>query len=90
MENTAGTSSYMVNGVSTGGNLKIPVQIKTGLTSRLLGITVIRADNLNNPAIYPINTPFISWTINNNIITVLKVTGIQDNNKYSLTLEILS
>jgi hypothetical protein len=72
------------------GNLKIPVQVKTSLRSRVVGLNVIRVENLTNSSIYPTNNPFVAWTINNNILTVQKVTGIQDNNKYRLTLEIIS
>lgn len=72
-----------------GGDLKIPVQIKTGL-AKVQGIKVIRADNLTNITTYPVNAPFISWTLSTNIITVKKITGIQDDNKYNLTLEIIN
>lgn len=75
---------------NSGGNLKVPAQFKTSLKRRIIGLHVIKAENLTNPAVYPTNTPFISWTFNNNILNVLNVTGIQDNNKYRLTLEILS
>lgn len=72
------------------GNLRIPTQFKTNLKSRILGINIIKAENTTNPSIYPIEAPWISWTIENNIITVKKVTGLQDNNKYNLTLEVIS
>jgi hypothetical protein len=72
------------------GNLKIPVQFKTNLTGRIQGLHVIRAENLTNPAIYPTQTPWVSWTINANILTAQKVTGIPDNNKFKLTLEVIS
>lgn len=75
---------------NSSGNLKSPVQFKFNLKSRILGLNIIKAENLTNSNTYPTNAPFISWTINENIITVKKVTGIQDNNKYRLTLEIIS
>ncbi len=80
--------SITVENVS--GNLRTPVQFKTTLKDKLLGFNIIRAENLTNSSIYPTNAPFISWTINENIISVKKVTGIQDNNKYRLTLEVIS
>lgn len=72
------------------GVLNTSVQLKTNLNSKIVGITVIRADNLTDPTLYPTQTPFVSWTLNGKIITVLNVTGIQDDNKYQLTLEVIS
>lgn len=65
-------------------------QIKTGLNNKIIGIQCIYAVNLINPAIYPINQPFISFTINANIITILNVSGLQNNSKYSLRLQLLT
>lgn len=75
---------------NSSGILKVPSQFKTNLTARIRGINIIKADNVSNPAIDPVEAPWISWTINTNIITVRKVTGIQADNKYQLTLEIIS
>jgi len=70
--------------------LKTTTQFKTNLTSRIQGLTIIKAENLTNPSVYPTASPWISWTINSNIITIKKVTGIQPNAKYRLTMEIIS
>lgn len=75
---------------ATGGTLKIPVDLKTRLTGRIVGIHVIKSDNLTNTAVYPTNTVGVSWTLNGTIINIKNVTGIQDNNKYRLTLELIS
>lgn len=72
------------------GALKIQTQLKHSLANRILGFNVIRAENLTNPATYPTSIPFPSWSINGNIITFHQVTGIQADNKYRLTLEIIS
>lgn len=72
-----------------GGNLKMPTQFKIGL-SKIIGMNTIRAENLTNLAVYPTSIPFLTWTLNGNIITVKNVSGIQDNNKYRLTLEVIS
>lgn len=71
------------------GDLKYPVQFKTNLT-RPMGMPVIRAENITNPAIYPTNQPFISFSTNGNLVTILNVSGIQQDNKYRLTLEVIS
>lgn len=75
---------------NVGGNLKIPVQFKTSLSGRIQGFNIIKAENITNPAIYPTQAPWITWTINSNILTIQKVTGIPDNNKFRLTLELIS
>lgn len=75
---------------STGGTLKMSVQIKLSLKNRIIGLNVVRAENLTNSAVYPTNAPFLSWGVSTNIMTILNITGIQDNNKYRLTLEIIS
>lgn len=75
---------------NSSGNLKIPIQFKTNLNGRIQGLQCIRADNLINTNVYPTSAPFISWSINANIITIKKITGIQDDNKYRLTVEVIS
>lgn len=75
---------------NTAGALKSQTQLKVTLKNTVLGLNVIKAENLTNPATYPTALPFPSWTINGNIMTFRQVTGIQANNKYRLTLELIS
>lgn len=88
--NVTGTGSYNVNGIATGGDLTPSVQIKIKLSSKMIGINVIKADNATNPGTYPINAIGLSWTVEKDIITLNKVTGIQDGQKYNLVLELIS
>lgn len=88
--NVTGLGSYMVNGINTGGDLSPSVQIKSKLSGKIIGINIIRADNLTNPATYPINAPWVSWSSEAKIITIRKVTGLQDGDKYNLVLELIS
>lgn len=74
----------------TGGKLKTITQFKFSLTNRILGLNIIKVENLTNSSIYPTAAPWISWSPNGNIITVSQATGIQDNNKYRLTIELIS
>lgn len=76
--------------IDTTGKLINPPQIKTSLLSKIRGIQTINAINLRNSTIYPTGYPFVSWTINGQIITVLNVTGLQNNSEYQLTLEVIS
>lgn len=76
--------------VNTAGILAPSVQIKTKLASKMIGINVIKADNTTNPGTYPTNAIGLSWTVEKDIITLNKVTGIQDGQKYNLVLELIS
>lgn len=75
---------------NTAGELKIPTQFKTNLKGRIQGFHILNVENLTNTTTYPTAAPWISWTISGNIITIKKVTGIQDDNKYRFTLEIVT
>lgn len=71
------------------GELKMPVEVKNLVKTRLKGISCIQAQNLTNVNTYPTSAVFIVYTITgNNIIKVLKVLGLPDNNKFSLTLRL--
>jgi uncharacterized protein YuzE len=64
-------------------------QIKTTVSGKISGIVVINATNLVNPTTYPTNTPFVSYTTSGNILTILNITGLQNNSQYKLVLEII-
>lgn len=62
-------------------------QYTIGLDSRIRGVLVVRAQNLDNIANFVNNAPFISYSQNNNnIITVNHITGLIANEEYRLTL----
>lgn len=88
--NVTGDGSYNVNGVATGGDINPSVQIKSKLAGKIIGINVINSVNSTNPNSYPINAIGLSWTAEKNIITINKITGIQDGEKYNITLELIS
>lgn len=69
------------------GNLINPPPVKFNILGyRLKGMQVISATNLVNSNIYVTSQPFISWTINGNIITILNVTGLPINSSFRLTV----
>lgn len=56
----------------------------------LLGVNVIRAQNLTNTTTYPASTPFLSFdSSGNGVYTIKNISGLQSNNKYKLTLELI-
>lgn len=70
------------SGVPTGNNL-----IKSAV-SNPKGTNVIRAINRTNIGTYATNQPFISYEAgpSPNIIKIKKISGLQANNKYELTI----
>ena len=51
---------------------------------------IINARNLTNSATYPESSPFISFTPNGQgLYTINKINGLQANNKYRLTFEVI-
>lgn len=55
----------------------------------LRGITVLRAQNVDNRAIYATNQPFVSYEPSGTgIYTIRNITGLPENQKFRLTLEL--
>jgi hypothetical protein len=50
----------------------------------VLGVTVIKVENLTNSTIYPTSAPFISFQIVNNTVRINNITGLLPNNTYRL------
>lgn len=50
----------------------------------VLGVQVIKAENLTNTAVYPTSAPFISFQIVNNTVRINNITGLQADNVYRL------
>ncbi|NDE09880.1 MAG: hypothetical protein EBZ95_04850 [Chitinophagia bacterium] len=71
------------------GKLVNPPQVKITNLIKVNGLNCINAINLVNPAIYPSTSPFVSFSINGQILSILNVSGIQVNSQYRLTLELL-
>lgn len=63
-------------------------EIKLNILNRVLGVQVLNATNVNNAAIYPTTAPWISWSINSNILRILNITGLPVSSQWQLTLDI--
>lgn len=72
--------------VDSNGSPTVPTAFKSSLKSPSKGIIVVKATNLTNPATYPTGQPFISFSENNNQITIMNVVGIQAANNYRLKI----
>ncbi len=64
-------------------------QIRLILRSSVVGTVVLSALNLVNSNTYPISHPFISYTVNGNILTIKNISGLQNSSNYRLTVEIV-
>ena len=53
------------------------------------GVVVVKAENKTSSTTYPTSAPWVSWTPNGNILKIQKITGLQANNKYVLTLRVI-
>lgn len=74
---------------ATGGAIQLGTQFKSSFT-KVSGINVIKSQNITNTIAYPTSAVGLSWSFDSGVVTINKVTGIQDNNKYTLTLEVIN
>lgn len=88
------TNTFTVS-VDAQGKPTTSVQFKNTLTSKVLGISCINATNQSDITRYPIATPFISYTVNANMITVTNIAGLgippnqTNSDKYTLTVVVI-
>lgn len=75
--------------LSPSGVVTSQQQIKILVSGRIRGVNVISANNTVNSTIYPLSAPFVTFTTNNNILTILNVSGLQPNSEYKLCLELI-
>lgn len=75
--------------VDAAGKIVNPPQVKTTLKTKVKGINVIQAVNVNNVQVYPTAAPFVSYTTNANLLTILNVSGLPVSSQWQLSLEII-
>lgn len=80
--------------VDSNGKPTTPVQFKNKLTTKIIGIVCINAINQSSFIRYPQATPFISYTVNANLVTVTNIAGLgipsNQTNSDAYTFTILS
>lgn len=72
--------------VDASGNPVQTTTYKSTLTGRTQGIIVINAVNTTSSTTYPTSCPFISFIDNSGTVTINNVSGLQANQKYTLTI----
>lgn len=60
------------------------VQWKSGLLSQVAGCHVISA--ISSPTVFPDGAPFLTFTQNGDIVSVLHITGLPADTRYRLTV----
>ena len=75
--------------IDSSGKIINPPQLKYNLKTNPQGITVVNAQNVNNPEVYTLTAPLVSWTNQNGLVLIQNVTGLQPGSKYTLTLELI-
>lgn len=74
------------NGIPVGNN-----QVRTSVKNAS-GVYVVKAVNVDNPSTYPTAAPFISFDIstkNSELLKINKVSGLQSNTDYDLTIVVI-
>ena len=64
-------------------------KIRLTINSKVVGTNVISAVNDDKSTTYPTSQPFISYSINDKILTIDNISGLQANSTYNLTIEII-
>lgn len=73
--------------LNSSGEPKIPTAFKASSTDRIVGCTVLKAENLTDSNTYPTAAPFISYSQSNDIITINHIAGLPANNVFRLTIK---
>lgn len=76
--------------INSAGEIANAPQIKIKTRSIPTGLNVIFAENITNSNTYPISHPFISFVIKNDLITFTNITGLQNNSRYKLNIEVIA
>jgi len=78
--------------VQTGSNSNPlnPLSFKTSLRNKVRGIIVVSANITSSNTSYPNQTPFISFSQENNIVSINNISGLSPETKYELLLLTIS
>lgn len=72
--------------VDSAGVPTTKTSLKSELSSQCVGITVLRAVNTTTPTHLATGTPFVTFTDNDRLLSIVNITNLVPNDKYTLTL----
>jgi hypothetical protein len=73
--------------ITVSGVPVLTTQYKTDLNTRVLGHNCIAATNNTDASNYPTTSPFINFVQNGSLVRIVYISGLQDNEQYTLVLE---
>ena len=85
-DNIACTLKTITVKVDSSGIPTSTLSFKIDTIGQIKGTEVIRAENQTNSATYVTSHPFITYTQDNNTITVNHISGLPANNTFNLTV----
>lgn len=71
--------------VDSSGNPTTSTQFPSTLINGISGSTVIAANSTGNTVVYPIGTPFLSYTKSANVITINNISGLPAGTPFNIT-----
>jgi hypothetical protein len=85
-DNFAGMIKTIAVSVDNKGTPTSPLVFKNTSPSKINHIIVTRATNQTNSSVFPISSPFISFTESSGTIIINNIAGLPTNNVFNLTL----
>lgn len=76
--------------IDSSGKIVNPPQIKYNLKNKVKGVIVVYAQNQLSTSTFPTNTPFVSYSLDGNLLKILNITGLQNSSKYYINIEIVT
>lgn len=76
-DNIASTIKEVQVKLDSSGNLQTPVSITKSTSDKILGLMVVRVNNLTNPTIYPSGGVIVSYTETTSSIILNNIKGLQ-------------
>jgi len=92
LDNIQCTVKTITTAVNAGGipldatSFKINKEGGTQAVTKIIGCTVYAAKNTTNNQVFPTATPFISFSQNEDTITIDHIAGLPENNIFQLTV----
>jgi hypothetical protein len=85
-DNISGVLRTINLDVNSNGVPKQPIVLDLGSPVKVIGISVLRVENLTSIDSFVSGAPFISYEQNSNLLTIRHITGLLVNNRYQLTM----
>ena len=75
---------------SESGANRVITKFKNPAKASPVGIVVLSATCIDDPSIYPTSTPFISYSVDNNLIQLKNIQGLPAGKRFQLALMVIT